>query len=237
MKKLSLIFPMLVISAIMTAAPKPLRVVVLGDDPMMVSDETAGSVGYATMLQPMFDELVTVDVQATATLLPDDPAVLLEPAHKGDVALLCKRPVEAIAEDKVASDIYLDQLLAIAQAAKKKGVKLVWLTPAAPRYFTAEGTQVHRMGIYPDVIRRMCKRDALQCIDVEQITFDWLTTAGMDSTAAAFVPVQPATPVAAGKVAREGNLLTEAGAQQVATLIAEAIRADKHNILNKRLRQ
>lgn len=236
MKKLLFILPMLMLSVMMTAAPRSLRVVVLGDDPMMVSDEATGAVGYATLLQPFFDDAVTVDVQASSVLLPADPDVLLEPANKGDVALICKLPVDEQVEDKVASDIYLAQLLPVVQTAKKKGVKLIWLTPAAPRYFTADGTQVHRMGIFPDVVRHLCKRDARQLIDVEQITFDWITTAGLDSTAAAFLPVQPATPVAASKVAREGNLLTQAGAEQVAALIAEAIRADKKNILNKRLR-
>ena len=51
MKKLLFILPMLMLSVIMTAAPQPLRVVVLGDDPMMVSDEATGAVGYATLLQ------------------------------------------------------------------------------------------------------------------------------------------------------------------------------------------
>ena len=89
MKKLLFILPMLMLSVMMTAAPQPLRVVVLGDDPMMVSDEATGAVGYATLLQPFFDDAVTVDVQASSVLLPADPDVLLEPANKGDVALIC----------------------------------------------------------------------------------------------------------------------------------------------------
>ena len=83
----------------------------------------------------------------------------------------------------------------------------------------------------------MCKRDEMQLIDVEMITFNWLTEAGMDSTAKAFVPVVPATQQASEKVAREGNLLSEAGAQQVAARIGDAIRADKRNLLYKRLKQ
>ena len=78
MKKLLFILPMLMLSVMMTAAPQPLRVVVLGDDPMMVSDEATGAVGYATLLQPFFDDAVTVDVQASSVLLPADPDVLLE---------------------------------------------------------------------------------------------------------------------------------------------------------------
>ncbi|MBQ7531785.1 MAG: hypothetical protein IJT12_08775 [Paludibacteraceae bacterium] len=237
MRKLFIILPALMMSLALMAEPKPLRVLVLGDDPMMVTDELTGAVGYANQLQPLFDDAVTVDVQASPTLLPTDPASLLSAAHKGDVALVCKRPVEEKDEDKTMADIYLNQLLAIQQAAQKKGVKLIWLTPACPRYFTADTTQVHRMGIYPEVVRRMCQRDALPIIDVENLTFDWLTEAGMDSTAKAFVPVQPSIPAAENKTAREGNILNETGAQQVAALIANAIRSDKKNILNKRLRQ
>lgn len=222
-------------SVMVMAQPKPLRLLVLGDDPMMASDAAAGSVGYATKLQPLFDEAVTVDVLASNALLPADPASLLSPANKGDIALVYKRPVEAKVEDQTMADIYLAQLVEIQQAAQKKGVKLIWLTPACPRYFTIEGEQVHRLGIYPEVIRRMCQRDALPIIDVEKLTFDWLTGAGIDSTATAFVPVVPDKPQAATKVSREGNLLTDAGAQQVANLIADAIRADKKHILFKRL--
>ncbi len=237
MKRLFFVVPVLVMSLMMHAAElKPLRVVVLGDDPMMVSDEAAGAVGYATLLQPLFDDAVTVEVKASATLLPDDPAALLEPARKGDIVLLCKRPVEAQVEEKLMADIYLDQLVAIQQAAKKRGVKTIWLTQACPRYFTADSTQVHRQGIFPDVVRRMCKRDQQQLIDLEQLTADWLTDAGLDSTATAFVPVEPAIPMAANKVAREGYRLTEAGAQKVAALIGDAIRADKRSLLFKRMR-
>ena len=228
---------MLVLSVMMMAEPKPLRVVVLGDDPMLASDAAKGSVGYATLLKPLFDDAVTVDVKASATLLPADPASLLEPARKGDIAILCKLPVEVQADEKLMSDIYMEQLAAIQQAAKKKGVKTIWLTQGCVRYFTADSTQVHRQGAYPDVVRRLCKRDHLQFIDVEQLMFDWLTETGLDSTATAFVPVEPATPVAANKVAREGNLLTEEGAQKVASLVGDAIRADKKNLLFKRLRQ
>lgn len=227
---------MLVVSIMMMAEPKPLRVVVLGDDPMMGNNEAEGAVGYATMLQPLFDAAVTVDVQVSPTLLPDDPAALLEPAQKGDVVLLCKLPVEAEMEEKTMADIYLGQLFAIMQAAKKKGVKLVWMTPVAPRYFTAEGEQVHRLGVYPEVVRRLCKRDLLPFIDVEQLTFDWLTAQGQENSASAFVPVQPASAAAAEKVAREGYRLTEHGAKQVAILIGDALHKDKKHMLNKRIR-
>ena len=239
MKKVLLVLPALMMCVAMMAEPKPLRVLVLGDDPMMVTDEANNAVGYATMLQPLFDDAVTVEVQASATQQQPDPAALLAPASKGDVVMLCKLPVEvdAEAEGKTQADVYLEQLQAIQQAAKKKGVKLIWLTPACPRYFTPEGTQVHRMGVFPEVVRRMCKRDEMQLIDVEMITFNWLTEAGMDSTAKAFVPVVPATQQASEKVAREGNLLSEAGAQQVAARIGDAIRADKRNLLYKRLKQ
>ena len=227
---------MLVMSVMMMAELKPLRVVVLGDDPMMVVDEAAGSMGYAVQLQPLFDEAVTVDVLASATLLPNDAAALLEPAQKGDVALICKLPVEAEVEDKTMADVYLDQLLAIARVAKKKGVKVVWMTPACPRYFTADSVQIHRQGVYPEVVRRMCKRDLQSLVDLEQLTFDWLTKQGVEKSAAAYVPVQPATPAAENKAAREGNALTEEGAKQVAELIKGALQKDKKNILSKRIR-
>ena len=235
-KKLLLILPALMMSLTMMAELKPLRVLILGDDPMMVSDESIGSVGYATALQSAFDDAVKVRIETSASLLPSDPAALLEPARKGDVVLLCKLPVEMDTEDRTKADIYLDQLLPIQQAAQKKGVKIIWLTQACPRYFTAEGQQVHRLGNLPEVVRRMCQRDELPIIDLEQLMFNWITEAGAEASAAAFVPVTPPSPAAAEKAAREGYNLTEAGAQQVGQLIIEAIRADKRNILSKRLR-
>ena len=90
MKKVLLVLPALMMCVAMMAEPKPLRVLVLGDDPMMVTDEANNAVGYATMLQPLFDDAVTVEVQASATLQQPDPAALLAPASKGDVVMLCK---------------------------------------------------------------------------------------------------------------------------------------------------
>jgi len=238
MKKLFIILPVLMMSLTVLAADvKPLRVLVLGDDPTMVSDEANGSVGYATMLQPLFDEAVTVDVQASAGLLSADAAELLSPAQKGDIVMLCKLPVieEADAE-RTMTDRYLDQLLPVVQAAKKKGVKLIMLTPVSPRYFTAEGVQVHRLGIYPEVVRRLCQRDELPLIDLEDLTFNWLTLLGQEASAEMYIPEKPASPAAELKAAREGKLLSEKGAGKVASLLAEAIRADKKHLLNKRLR-
>lgn len=236
MKKLILILPALVMSLIVLAAPKPQRVVVVGDDPMMSSDEAAGSVGYTTALHELFDDAVTVEVQSSSVLLPDDPAVLLEPTAKGDIVLICKLHVEARGDDRVQSDIYLEQLQAIQKAAQKRGVKLIWLNQGCPRYFTADSVQVHRLGIFPETVRRFCKRDALPFVDVEMLMFDWLTAKGVEASAAMFVPVQVSNPALEEKAAREGSLLTEQGAHEVATLIGAAIRADKKNPLHKRLR-
>lgn len=235
MKKVLFLLPVLMLSLTMFAEPKPLRVLVLGDDPTMLSDESKGSVGYAQLLQPLFGEGVTVDVQASAELLPADADALLAPAQKGDVVLLCKRPVQEPLLDKSLADVYLAQLMPIQQAAKKKGVTIVWLTPVSPRYFTAEGVQVRRLGYYPDVIRKMCQRDLLPLIDVEQLTFDWLTEAGQEGSAAAYVPAKAESEVASVKAAREGELLTQAGADKVVELIAGALRLDKKGVLAKRL--
>lgn len=236
MKKLFLILPALMLSVAMLADVKSQRVLVIGDDPMMVSDESIGSVGYATALQSLFVDAVKVDVKASSLILSSDPTALLRPATKGDIVLLYKKPVETALEERLMSDVYLEQLTAIAQVAKKKGVKLVWLTPACPRYYTYDSVQVRRLGNIPDVVRHLCQRDALPIIDVEMLMFDWLTAAGLDSTAAAFVPVVPETPAATEKVAREGNALTEQGAQQVAALIGDAIRADKKHLLYRYLK-
>lgn len=236
MKRLFLLLTVLATSMIMSAALVPQRIVVLGDDPTMVTDEQAGAVGYATLLQPLFDEAVTVVVKASAVQLPSDPALLLEPTEKGDIVLMCKQPVEEKDEELTMADIYLKQLEAIQQAARKKGVKIIWLTEVCPRYFTIEGKQVHRAGSFPEVVRRFCQRDLLPLIDLEALTFDWLTNEGQESSAKAYVPVKPEVPAGEAKAAREGNQLTQAGAEKVAALVGEALRADKKNILFKRLK-
>jgi len=235
MKNVFTVLSMLLLSAVLTAAPKPLRIVVLGDDPFMSADASLGSFGYADLLQPVFDSLVTVEAQTSLTLLPNDPVALLEPARKGDMVLLCKRPVPVEADERTLVDIYLEQLVAIQQTAKKKGVQIIWLTPVCPRYFTAEGVQVRRLGNYPDVIRKMCRRDMLELIDLEKASFDWLTAAGQEASAEWFISPKPAVPAAENKVLREGIALTEQGAYAVKELIANAIRDDKKSTLYKRL--
>jgi hypothetical protein len=153
--------------------------------------------------------------------------------------MLCKLPLATATEqgdERVQSDIYAEQLEAIQKAAQKRGAKVIWLTQACPRYFTYDSVQVHRQGVFPETIRRMCKRDLLPIIDVEQIVFDWLSKQGLHSSAASFLPMEPAIPAAAEKASREGLLLNEQGAREVAELIGEAIRADKKNPLQKRLR-
>ena len=235
MKNVFTVLSMLLLSAVLMAAPKPLRIVVLGDDPMMSSDASIGAVGYAELLQPVFDSLVTVEVQTSLTLLPRDPALLLDPARKGDLVLLCKRPVSVEAEERTLVDIYLEQLVEIQQMAKKKGVQIVWLTPVCPRYFTAEGVQVRRLGNYPDVIRKMCKRDLLPIIDLEKESFEWLKAKGQEESASAYISPKPNVPAAEMKVQREGIALTGEGAKVMVELIANAIHSDKKNLLNKRL--
>ena len=235
MKNVFTVLSMLLLSAVLMAAPKPLRVVVLGDDPMMSTDASIGSFGYSELLQPIFDSLVTVEVQTSSVLLPRDPAALLDPARKGDVVLLCKRPVPEDVEERTMVDIYLEQLVEIQQMAKKKGVQIIWLTPVCPRYFTTEGVQVRRLGVYPDVIRKMCKRDQLPVIDIEKESFEWLKTTGQEASASAFISPKPSVPAAETKVLREGVALTEEGARMVVGLIAKAVHNDKKNVLCKYL--
>ena len=237
MKNVFTVLSILLLSSALAFAQRPLRIVVLGDDPMMTSDASIVSAGYADLLQPLFDSLITVDVHTSLTLLPKDPVALLELAHKGDLVLLCKRPVMIEAEERTLVDIYLEQLVAIQQVAKKKGVQIIWMTPVCPRYFTAEGVQVHRLGNYPDVIRKMCQRDLLTLVDVEKATFDWLTTKGQEASASAFISPKPSVPAAETKVLREGIALTGEGANIVAELIGKAIANDKKNMLYKRLRE
>ena len=225
MKKLLSILLFAFCSLSIFAADKPLRILVMGDDPAAAM--------YGPLLSEYFNELVTVDVLPANQMQSSDATTLLNAANKGDVVLLCKRENPAEAKELSIEEAYLASMESIQKAANKRGIKLIWLTPVSPRYFTAEGVQIHRYGVYPDVMRRMVKRDQLPFIDLEQLTFDWLTELGLQASEMYYEP----TPVIASeyheKAARTGSELTQDGAKIVAEKLMEGLKALKLNYLKK----
>lgn len=241
MKRISISLLTMLLSMTVYSAPKPQRVLVAGNDPMLFT-QVAGSdtaVGFATLLQPYFDEAVEV-VLVESTAKATTPDEILAEAQKDDIMLLSPSFVPASdateTQGRAMVELYHKQLSDIRAAAKKKGVKIIWLTPSCPRYFTHDGVQVHRHGAFPDVVRHFATVEQQPLIDIESLMFERLTTLGQEASAALFLPVVPENAMSAEKAAREGNLLTQAGAEEVAAMLIEAIRADKNNLLFKRLK-
>lgn len=223
MKKFMTVAMVLMVAVAAIAGTKPVRIYVIGDDACMFASATApASMGWLAELTPKFSELAEVK-PVNAGLTEDD--VLLENALKGDFVLLDVCPVMEPVKELTAVERYEHRLIAFCDAAKKKKVNLVLMTPVAPRYFMNDSL-IDRTGIFPEVVRRVAALKKVPLIDLSEFTMALLKREGAEGSAAYYVAVTEG-PVAELSHVAAGSLMTKRGAEVVAAMIVEQLKSQK----------
>lgn len=164
------------------SAKKPVCLYLIGDETMadvsMIDGESESAIGWGQV----FPTYVTSDLRvenhavagaSTKSYVEDGHwAVVLDRAKRGSIVLI-QLALNDIEPDDAAHyatiDVMEDHLTTMIAEAKKKGLTVVLLTPVS-RYFFQSGTFYHRLGGYPEGIRRVAQRYEVPMVDVEKMT-------------------------------------------------------------------
>lgn len=117
------------------------------------------------------------------------------------------------------------QLQAIVQILKRENLEVILCTPLSQPFFK-DGQLIQRMGGYPEVIRRIAQCEKTYLIDMEKITFEWLSEIGEQNASLFFKNISSDT-------RRKEYLLTEAGAAEISRMIADQLVKEKVKKLKK----
>lgn len=150
---------------------------------------------------------------------------LLKSVVKGDVVLIQFGHND---ENQTASDSrgttpdeYTANLTGFISDVKGKGAVPVILTPICRRSFTS-GVVNHTHGEYLAACKKAATDDDAVLLDIEQLTYEWLTRLGEEASASRYmVSVDNA----------DNTHLTELGATEVAQIIAGALKDCKNSYL------
>lgn len=117
------------------------------------------------------------------------------------------------------------QLQAIVQILKRENLEVILCTPLSQPFYK-DGKPIRRMGAYPEVIRRVAQCEKTYLIDMEEITFEWLSEIGEQNAFLFFKNISSDT-------RRKEYLLTEAGATEISRMIADQFVKEKVKKLKK----
>ena len=226
MKKVVLVF-FATLTLASVYAKKPLTILLLGDETMAeltqpedITDSAA--IGWGQMLPKQLPEGVVVenfaaDGATTKSVLEEGIwTSVISHATRGAYLFIQFGHHEYDEDDYrhfSTLEYFENNLLYMLKDAKKKGLKVILLTPTAKNFFK-ENVLYPRHGAYAEGVRRVAAHAHLPLIDVDAMTTDFLKEKGAEGAALYF---------AGGDQIR----LNEEGAKTVARLVVQAASEQK----------
>ena len=225
MKKL-LVLVVAALAVLNMNAKKPMSFFLIGDETMAELTQTEditpeSPIGWGQELLLQLEGGSTVENFAVANgssklyLEEGKWTDVLARVNRGNMILIQLGHHEYDADEmgNTSIEMFENNLLEMAKGAKKKGAKVVLLTPTAKNFFR-DSLLIPRHGGYSEAVRRVAKHAHLPLIDVEQMTTDLFTEKGEAETQAYFVE-------------GEETRFNEAGAKELAEMIAKQGKAQK----------
>lgn len=150
---------------------------------------------------------------------------LIAKVSKGDVVLIQfgHNDEKKKSPDKYAAPngAYYDNLCRFIQEVKAKEATPVILTSLSRRQFK-DGVIKHTHGEYPAAAKKAAADNGVVALDIEQLSYDWLSSLGEKESASRFM----------FSVDGEDNThLTELGADEIAEMVAQALKNSGNSYL------
>lgn len=120
-------------------------------------------------------------------------------------------------------------LMVYVEAARKAGATPVLCTSVSRALFvgTEEESLLYTHGEYPAAVRALCKRENIALIDLKKQTRALLVSLGSQKSRALFVNIAPGEDPEHPEGIEDKTHFSQLGAQTVARMVAEALRAQK----------
>lgn len=195
MKKTYLSFFLLFVGALLfiSAGKKPVTLFLVGDSTMADNLELDATPerGWGQLL-PSY-QTGNVVVANFSGAKESTKSVLLEGTWKEVTSRLHRKDIVFIelghndeqsldVQHYTTVDVFEDNLMTMVKEAKKKGAKVVLLTPIARRYYL-DSVAYPRHGAYPEAVRRVAKCMQVPVIDLTAKSEAWLVEVGEEASA------------------------------------------------------
>lgn len=247
MRKTICILSLICLALVLTSARRrPITLFMVGDSTM--ADKTELDASPERGWGQLFPTFLTSDVRvenhamngrSTKSFVDEGRwKVVLDRIHRGDVVILEFGHNDAKIDDPSrysSVDVYADNLVRMAEEAKKRGASVIIATPISRRYFK-DGKFYRRHGGYPEAARRAAKEAGVPLLDLEESTAQWIMGLGDEASKAYYMNVAPGecTKFPEGKT--DNTHLRENGALVVGRMAAEMIVNQKIKPLTKYIR-
>lgn len=209
-------------TVLMVAAPKTIWLI--GDATMAHYTDSTSAYGWGTALEQYINNRIDVVNMAgtgvSAKIFDEDNMIeKIEDMPKKSYIFLqfgANDLREDIPEQYSSSETFARRLNKIISIAKKNKINIVLCTPLAQPYYQ-DSTLVDRLGIYPDIIRRVATYNQVPLLDLEEATRNWLNSMTVEQAGTYYVTLN-------SKQLTNGEYqLNKEGAEMVARIAKDAI--------------
>jgi len=130
---------------------------------------------------------------------------------------------------------YTNNIQQMINQARAKQANVILLSPVSRRHFDTNGL-LKRTHPYADHVRKIAKDNPdVVFIDMEQISYDWITQLGDDLSSLRFMHIKPNTHPNYPNGLKDNTHFNELGAREVAQFVLKELMLKKHE-LTKHLR-
>jgi lysophospholipase L1-like esterase len=234
--RLSLLLALSSTVAVRAAETTP-KIFLAGDSTMCDYPEKSPIRGWGMALGQYFIEPAMVSNQArsgrsTKSFINEGRwATLLGDVHAGDFVIIqFGHNDEKIDLPKVGTDAateFRDNLRRFIRDVREKHATPLLATPVSRRKFDSTGKLVPTHGAYPDAIRSVAKEENVPLLDLERDTAAWLQAEGVEPSKKFFVGLTPGAHPEKPGAAPDNTHFLQPGAEHVAGLAVDEIRALK----------
>ncbi len=214
---------------------KKIDIYLIGDSTMAQYDSTRHPLtGWAEMLQPLFNDNVTVhnlgkSGRSTKSYIDlGHWKTALDSLKKGNYLIIQFGHNDEKEYDSTRYTIpggsFNANLKKFIKEAREKGAIPILATPIRRRKFDDEGNLLDTHGKYPDAVREVAKEENVPLIDLQKSTKKLIERYGVEGSKKLFMNLEPGEYPAYPDGKKDNTHLTELGATEISKLAAEDIK-------------
>ena len=214
---------------------KKIDIYLIGDSTMAEYDSSRHPLtGWGEMLQPLFNENVTVHNYAVSGKSSKSFRDLgywktvIDSIKKGDYLFIQFGHNDEKEYDStrytVPGGTFNENLKNYVTEAREKGAIPILLTPIRRRKFDEKGNLLDTHGKYPDAVRTVAKEMNVPLIDLQKMTKPLIEKYGVEGSKKLFMWIKPGEYPGYPEGDKDNTHLTELGAKEISKLVAVRIK-------------
>ena len=235
--KLPLVISLLLSATALAAAPTAPRIHLIGDSTMankpLDLPERGWGMSFAALVKPPAAvDNHAMNGRSTKSFIDEGRWEKVRAAlQPGDFVVIQFAHNDEKQEDPTrfadAATTFRDNLRRFIREARAQGAEPLLATPVCRRRFDAHGKLVDTHGAYPEAVRIVARETGVPLLDLERATARWLQAIGDAASRRFFMWFAPGEHPRIPEGRQDNTHFVAAGADKVAELAAQEIRAQK----------